>query len=141
MDNTMKALTAGIAAVIASAAMISTASAATYIDRHGNIYYDNSNDCAVYYEDSHGNYRSHSNITYVGEDYFCGSVFYDPVCGYYSYNGGDSYDPLGWDFTLTEYYGTDTHGRYIFHNDTIGYFILKGDNYIPYGFDPSDIVW
>ena len=48
MNNTMKALTAGIAAVIASAAMISTASAATYIDRHGNIYYDNSNDCAVY---------------------------------------------------------------------------------------------
>ena len=141
MKNTIKALTAGIAAVAASAAIISTAGAAVYIDQYGDISYDNSNDYTIYYEDCYGYYYRHKNVKYKGEDEFYGSIFYDPVIGYYSYNGGDSYIHLGWDFCITVYKGTDRYGRYVYYSDDIGYFVISGSNYISYGYDISNVAW
>ena len=171
MKNTFKALTAGIAAVIASAAMVSTASAATYVDCNGNIYNDGVNDGIVCYQDYDGSiyayqddiyyYSSHDfyqyytqyyyypeisydryiyqSGSYIGEDAFYGSIYYDQYCGYYAYNNG-YYLYLGWNFSITTHVGIDRYGRNVFYNNEIGYFVFSGNSYISYGFDISNVL-
>ena len=148
MKNTFKALTAGIAAVIASAAMVSTASAATYVDCNGNIYNDGVNDGIVCYQDYDGSiyayqddiyYYIYQSASYIGEDAFYGSIYYDQYCGYYAYNNG-YYLYLGWNFSITTHVGIDRYGRNVFYNNEIGYFVFSGNSYISYGFDISNVL-
>ena len=72
MKKVIKSIAAAFAAIIASTAMISSASAATYVDYYGNTYFDGINDGAVYYVDNlYGSYYSYQE-TYVGYDVFYG---------------------------------------------------------------------
>ena len=148
MKNMKKTLTAAIAAVIASATVISTASAATYIDIYGNTYYDGINDGMVYCEDYTGavyayqdsRYTSRST-TYIGEDAFYSSIYYDSSCGSYAHNSADNYTYLGWNFALSRYVGTDRRGRKVYYNDAIGYFVINGNSCTSFGFSSSAIEW
>ena len=175
MKTTMKALTAGIAAVIASTAMISTASAATYTDYYGYTYSDGVNDGIYTYVDYDGsiytyqdsaycysmndfhNYYSqyytyldsyyynynyiYNTSSYIGEDAFYGSIYYDPYIGYFAYNGGDSLITFGFNFAVSTYVGVDRSGRKVYYNKDIGYFVWSGNGTISYGFNRSNIQW
>ena len=142
MKKVIKSIAAAFAAIIASTAMISSASAATYVDYYGNTYFDGINDGAVYYVDNlYGSYYSYQE-TYVGYDVFYGDVYFDPSYGYYAHTGSSYFEYLGWNFTLTQFAGIDAYGRNIYYNSSIGYFVLDNyGSYISYGNNLSKVAF
>lgn len=134
--KTTRTITAAIAALIASASIFSTVGAATYYSYDGRVFSDGINDGREFQEDKNGVYQE---TVYIGNDAYYGKIYYSTEIGYYAYNGGSNYQPLGWDFTMTEYIGKDIHGRKIYFSDDLGYFYLKGDNY--YVVDINTIVF
>ena len=127
MKNTIKALTAGIAAVIASAAMISTASAATYIDYNGNVYSDGTADGIVCYMDYDGTIYTYQDNVY----YYSTPDFYNYCSQYYTYPASYSYDYI---YRNASYIGEDALYGSIYYDPNIGYFSCNGGNYISFGF-------
>ena len=131
MKNTMKALTAGIAAVIASTAMISTASAATYVDYNGYTYSDGVSDGIVTYVDYDGSIYTYQDSAY------CYSIndFYDYYSQYYTYIDPYHYN-YDYIFNTTSYIGEDAIYGSIYYDPYIGYFAYNGgDNCITFGFN------
>ena len=134
MKNTFKALAAGIAAVMASTAIMASASAYTYIDKDGYVTHDNDyTDFMVYVQDSSGKYEV-SDIMYVGKCEFCGETFCKIGGEFYAYNGPETYVSLGTDFAPTKSYGTGFHGRPLYFTHKIGCFYFEGGDRAVYGF-------
>ena len=131
MKNTMKALTAGIAAVIASTAMISTASAATYVDYNGYAYSDGVNDGIVTYVDYDGSIYTYQDGAYS----YSINDFYDYYSQYYTYIDPYHYN-YDYIFNTTSYIGEDAIYGSIYYDPYIGYFAYNGgDNCITFGFN------
>ena len=152
-----------MAAVMAAAALATTAGAAEYINSDGTYWYDGVNNGKVYVQVDNGNYASQSSYDnanycarsdnsysssyntgytekYIGYDVYYGNVYYRPDNGYYTkVSGGTRY--LGQGFTFTEYVGRDRYGRELYYRNEFGYIYLKGSTWYTLGYNYNNIAW
>lgn len=134
MKKIIRNIVSAAAAVIASASMVISASANTYIDKDGNVTHEqNYTDFMVYVQDSDGNYKLTYDYVYMGRCELYGDVYCTPANGWFAYNDGIRIE-LGHEFSPTKRYGKDSEGRDLYYNDYVGYFVFDGEERFVYGY-------
>jgi hypothetical protein len=134
MKNMKKALTATAAAIIASTAMISTASAATYIDYNGNLFDDGINDGIVCYEDYDGSIYAFQDNCYWYSAPNTSYSFYDT---YNYYTAPTSYFYYDTSYSIS-YVGRDCFYGDVYYDPYCGYYATNGNgSYISLGWNFS----
>ena len=129
-------------AVIASASMVISASANTYIDKDGNVTHEkNVTDFMVYVQDSDGNYKLTYDYYYVSRCEFYGDIYSTPGNGWFAYNDGVRIE-LGHDFSPTKRRGKDSEGRRVYFRNDVGFYAYDKNSNIYYGNKlPDDVIY
>lgn len=133
--NIKKTITSAIAAVMAAAALATTAGAAEYYGNDGSYWFDGINDGKVYAEDNYGYYYDVDTGNYVYQ------VSYDNAN--YCARSDNSYNYISYSNGYTDkYIGFDVYYGNVYYRSDNGYYtkVSGGTRYLGQGFTFTEYV-